>query len=200
MEKFQSILVEFDANRTLVKSNLIQFFRKDLKLLIRAQIELLSQKYNSWDTLVKKIVAAKAKTSLQLSYYKRNIDDHYSKDNCPNYTVLLKSPANCDNYLEKTQTPPAQKNLTQSPSSGSLRPNNNGSFEKKARKEKKEKYCQEYKKDLNISITDVNINDVTSSRVLKDMSLITCFNYNKTGHYVRSYPKPICNSFKTSKN
>ena len=114
--------------------------------------------------------------------------------------VLSKSLANYDDYPEKTQTSQDQKKSTQPLSSGFPRPDNNSSSEKKACKEKKKKYCQEHKKDSGTPATGVNTNDITFGRALKDMSLITYFNCNRTGHYARSYPKPIYDLSKMLKN
>ena len=108
--------------------------------MIRAQIELCSQEYNSWNKLVKKTVAVEDKAILQPSYYNRDMDNRGYKGNCLNHTILSKFSANYDNYPKKTQTPQGQKKLTQLPLLGSLRPDDNGSFEKKACKEKKKKY------------------------------------------------------------
>ena len=145
LEYLQSILVEFDADGALVKSNLIQFFQEGLKPLIRAQIEPRSQEYNSWDELVEKTVAAKAKANLQLSYYSQDMDNCCPKGNRPSHTILSKHQSNCDNHpeKEKSQTPQVQKKSTQPLSLGSLRPGSDNFAEKKTRKEKKKKFCLE---------------------------------------------------------
>ena len=77
---------------------------------------------------------------------------------------------------------------------------NSKPFEKKARKEKKKKYCQEHKKNLGTSTTNVNTDDVTFSKAPKDTSLVTYFNCDKTGHYARNCLKSKRESSKTSKN
>ena len=51
-------------------------------------MEPRSQEYNSWDKLVEKTVAAKAKANLQPSYYSRDMDNHCPKGNRPSHTIL----------------------------------------------------------------------------------------------------------------
>ena len=122
LEHLQSILVEFDADGALVKSNLIRFFREGLKPLIRAQIEPRSQKSDSWDELVEKTVAVEAKANLQPSYYNRNMDNCYPKGNRLSHTNLSKHQSSRDDHpkKEKSQNPQVQKKLTHPPSSDSL--------------------------------------------------------------------------------
>ena len=191
LEHLQSILVEFDADGALVKSNLIRFFREGLKPSIRAQMEPRSQEYDSWDELVEKTVAAEAKANLQPSYYSRDMDNRCSKNNRPSHTNLSKHQPSRDNHpeKEKPQNPQVQKKSTQPPSSGSPRPDSNETSEKKARREKKKKYRREHNRDSGTPATGVNADDVTSGGAPKDMSSITCFNCDRTGHYARSCPK-----------
>ena len=90
LKHLQSILVQFDVDGALVKSNLIWLFREGLKPLIRAQMEPRSQEYDSWDKLVKKTVVAKVKANLQPSYYSRDIDNCCPKGSRPSHTNLSK--------------------------------------------------------------------------------------------------------------
>ena len=198
LEHLQPILVEFDTNRPLVKSSPIWFFWEAFKPLIKVQIELCSREYNSWDKLVKKTVAVEAKANLQLSYYSRDIDKHCSRGNHPSHTILSKPQGNYDESSNKTQALQARKRLTQPPSSFLLADSSEPS-EKKAQKEKKKKYCQEHKKNSGTLATGVNTDDITSGRAPKDMSLLNCFNCNRTGHYVKNCPKPKRDLSKMSK-
>lgn len=91
---------------------------------------------------------------------------------------------NCDNYLEKTQTPQGQKKLIQPLFSGFLQPENNVFFEKKAHKEKKKKFCLEQAwKDSSILVTGFNTTNTNSSR---DLNQIIYYNYNKKGHLLKN--------------
>lgn len=49
-------------------------------------------------------------------------------------------------------------------------------------------------------MTNVNVDNIIFGRAPKNMSSITCFNYNKTGYYIRNYPKPKHDLFKILKN
>lgn len=80
-----------------------------------------------------------------------------------------------------------------------LQPDSREIFKKKVWKKKKI-HCHEYKKDLSTPATSVHTNNITPDKVFKDIRLITYFNYNKTGYYVKNYPKPKHNSFTKKKN
>ena len=114
LKHLQFILVKFDADGALVKSNLIQFFREGLKPLIRAQIEPRSQEYDSWEELVKKTVAVETKANLQPSYYSQNMGNCCPKGNRPSHTNLSKHQTSRDNHPKnkKSQNPQVQKKLT----------------------------------------------------------------------------------------
>ena len=161
-------------------------------------MEPRSQKYDSWDELVEKTVVAKAKANLQPSYYSRDTGNHYPKGNRSSHTILSKSQSNHDDHLEKTQTP--QKKPTQPRSSSFLRPDSSETSKKKVWKEKKKKYCCEHNRDSGTSVTDVNADDVTSGGASKNISSITRFNCDRTGHYGRNCPKPKRDSSKVPKN
>ena len=108
-------------------------------------MEPRSQKYDSWDDLVKKTVVVEAKANLQPFYYSRDIDNCCPKGNRPCHTILSKHQFSCDNHPEKkkTQISQGQKKLTQPPSVDSTWLDNNDFIKKKARKEKKKKFCLE---------------------------------------------------------
>ena len=185
LEHLQSILVEFDVDGALGKSNLIQFFQEGLKPLIKAQMEPRSQEYDSWDELVKKTVAAEAKANLKPSYYSQDMDNCCPKRNRPSHTILSKYQSSRDNHpeKEKTWTLQVQKKLTWSPSSGSPWPDNDDSAKKKACKEKKKKF----RKDSSTPATSFN---ATSTNGNRDLSQVVCFNCNKKGHLLRNCSKP----------
>ena len=119
------------------------------------------------------------------------MDNRCPKGNRPSHTNLSKHQSSRDDHpkKEKPQNPQVQKKSTQPPFSASPWPNSNEIFEKKAQKEKKKKYRREHNRDPGTPATGVNANNVTSGGVFKDMSLITCFNCDRTGHYARSCPK-----------
>ena len=119
------------------------------------------------------------------------MDNRCSKGNRSSHTNLSKHQFCRDNHpeKEKPQNPQVQKKSTQPPSSGFPRPDSNETSKKKARKEKKKKYHREHNRDSGTPATRVNADEVTSDGAPKDMSPITSFNYNRTGHYARSCPK-----------
>lgn len=108
--------------------------------------------------------------------------------------ILLKSSSNCNNYPEKIQTPQGQKKLIQPLFSGSPQPENNIFFEKKARKEKKKKFClKQAWKNLSNSVTGFNTTNTNSGR---DLNQIVYYNYNKKEHLLKNCSEPKKNIFK----
>lgn len=73
----ESILIEFYADGVLEESDLIRFFKKDVKSLIKSQTKQSSQEIDTWGEAIEKTIEAKAKTSLQVTSYIREIDERY---------------------------------------------------------------------------------------------------------------------------
>lgn len=68
----------------------MQFFQKNLKPSIKAQIDQRDWKLNCWEEIVKKTIEAKAKTSLQPISYIWEIDNYCLHGNRPSYTTTAK--------------------------------------------------------------------------------------------------------------
>ena len=65
LRQLEFILQEFDEKGVLEESDFIRFFRKDFRLLIKAQIKWWGREDDSWKEFVKKTIDAKTKASLQ---------------------------------------------------------------------------------------------------------------------------------------
>ena len=118
------------------------------------------------------------------------MDNHCPKGNRPSHTILSKHQSSRDDHpeKEKPQNPQVQKKSTQPPSSGSPRLDNDDFAEKKARKEKKKKFCLEQaRKDSSTPATGFN---ATSTNGGRDLSQTVCYNCNKKGHLSRNCPEP----------
>ena len=76
LEHLQSILQKFDEEGAPEEFDLIRFFRKGLRPLIKAQMEQRGQEHDSWKELVKKTIDAKAKASLQPPLILREMDQY----------------------------------------------------------------------------------------------------------------------------
>lgn len=74
LEYLQSILTKFDASRVLAKFFIIQFFQKELKPLVKAQMKQRDRELNSWKELVEKVVDDEAKVGLLPISLIRDID------------------------------------------------------------------------------------------------------------------------------
>ena len=64
LEYLQSILLKFDNTEVPEESYLINFFRKGLKPLIRAQIEKRGRELDNWTEIVEKAIDTEAQASL----------------------------------------------------------------------------------------------------------------------------------------
>lgn len=64
-EYLPSILIEFDWNGALKESAMMQYFRKDLKLSIKVEIEQRGQELDSFNKIVEKTVDIEAKIALR---------------------------------------------------------------------------------------------------------------------------------------
>ena len=153
-------------------------------------MEPCSKEYDSWNKLVGKTVAAKAKANLQPSYYSQKMDNCYPKGSHLSHTTLLKHQSSCDNHpeKEKTQTSQIQKNLTQPLSLGSPQPDNKDSAKKKECKEKKKKFrLEQAQKNSSTPATSFN---AISTNGGQDLSQFACFNCNKKRNLSRNYSEP----------
>ena len=74
LDYLQFILQVFDEEGAPEESNIIWFFREDLRPSIKAQIEQQGQEHNSWEKYVKKAIDTEAKTSLQPPSILQKID------------------------------------------------------------------------------------------------------------------------------
>lgn len=55
--------MKYYVTDALKKFNLIWYFKKDLKFLVKAKIEAYIKEYENWDELVEKTITAKTKSS-----------------------------------------------------------------------------------------------------------------------------------------
>lgn len=62
-------MIEFDLAVTSIKSTIVKYFEKNLKLFINAKIDQDATLLDNYKKLVVKAVKAKAKAGLQPSFY-----------------------------------------------------------------------------------------------------------------------------------
>ena len=74
LEHLQSILNELDPAAIPTKSTMVRYFEKDLKPLIKAEIDQDATHLDDYEELVAKMMRAKAKAGLQSSSYVRETD------------------------------------------------------------------------------------------------------------------------------
>lgn len=96
LEYPQFMLLKFDTDRSLKENNLIRYFRKDLKPLIKAQIEQKRRELDIWQKVIEKTVEIKSKTTLQLTSFTREIDYQYQRKSrlVHTNTIKMQTPEN----------------------------------------------------------------------------------------------------------
>lgn len=84
------MFLKSDVERAPEETNLIMFFRKDLKPLIKAQTGLTVWEFDTWKEVIDKIVEAKPKTGFYSMSYIREIDYWCQRENRPVYAINIK--------------------------------------------------------------------------------------------------------------
>ena len=185
---------------------MLKYFREGLRPLIRVELEYRDLELESFKQLVKKVVEAEGKASLQPRTTTREIDQYCPQDNCPTYTTVAKSPVSATWDLWDNH-PPTQASSTWNPQDKPSKKvptqyntphfsylhfsRSKNSPDRKTRKEKKKRYChdQVWRGSVSTSVTGVNASS-PSVGDHKKLSQVTCYNYRKKGHYARNCSKP----------
>ena len=133
--------------------------------------------------LVAKAVRAEVKAGLQPSSYVGKTDQQIPQGNQPAQTIT-----------HKVQTPGAMKDYWGDKSNAKTSvptSTQNSELSNKARKDKKKKQYKA-KQEGSTPATGVNAAQTGEPRQnkkkLRDLSIVTCFNYDKKGHYANTYP------------
>ena len=190
LEHLQSILLEFDADGVPGEPTIIRYFREGLKPSIRAEMEQRGRELDSFEDTVQKAVDAEAKAALRPRSAACETDQHCPRGTRPANSTAAKSPGSPMKDLRveepkaRTQeaTPPHRSESTES--------------SEKARKEKKKKWLKERKEKKAKDTTPASGSNATNAggKKKKDLSQITCYNCNKSGHYASSCPESSKNS------
>ena len=142
---------------------------------------------DSFEDTIQKTIDAEAKAALRPRFATRETDQH-----CPQGTQLANSTA------AKSQDSPMKDPKVEEPKSWTqeatspYHPKSTKTFDRKTQKERKKQCHLEHKRAQNDSgsaPTTINVPNI-SSTTCKDLSHITCFNYDQKGHYTTQCPKP----------
>lgn len=99
--------MKFKLDRAAKESAMIWYFRKDLKSLLRVEIEQRGRKFNSFDEICKKAVNADTKAVLRLLSSTHETDQHCAQENCPIVTKFYdQGPSRKDLKAEKLKAQP----------------------------------------------------------------------------------------------
>ena len=152
-------------------------------------MEQREQEYNIWEKLVKKAIDAEAKASFQLPSILREMDQHCLRGNQPGHFTVAKLQAS--STQEPHDNPIKKPPLLSAPKlSNSLPAESSETSDKKTWREKKKHQRLDQQRDLSRKDTSSTPAIGANSGTRKDMSQITCFNFNKKGHYSRNCSEP----------
>ena len=167
MEHLQAILREFDSISAPNDDSLIRYFREGLRPSIRAQLDAQGRELDSWDEVVEKAVDAEAKTSLQLYSKTREIDSKCLQGERPVKTDDLSKLKEKIKFSHTLSANWGGNQMSDEMSDRSPGKKDSGS------------HCGSYQGFRQ-----------SFHQSAKDLSHITCFNYDQKGHYATQYPQP----------
>ena len=187
MEHFQSISIEFDPAATFTESIIVRYFEKDLKASIKAKIDLNATHLDNYKELVLKVMRAKAKAGLQPSSYGRETDIQVLQGSQPAHITTHKVQMQGARRGDDFKTFKALVSTQESEPSDKARKN-------KKKRDNRDRRDSKKPKDSSTLAFGVNMAEVSRGgkrkRNKKDLSGITCYNYNKKEHFINKYPKP----------
>ena len=150
-------------------------------------MEQQDQEFMDFEEMVQKVVNAEAKAGLRSSTMVQNSDIHCPRGHRPfnNTAAKVQTQGIKDSHPEE----PKVKKVRPTPSRAEAREPS-----EQARKEKKKKRQQERRDKDQILASTTNTTEVQQKKKKKtrdrDISKVTCFNYNKKGHYASTCTKP----------
>ena len=201
-EFLQLILTEFDADWAEAKGIMIFIFWKSLRLFVRIEMNQRNRKLDSLREIIERAVNAKATAKPRPSFNTCEMDQNYPQNNYCIQPTIAESP-HWAKLTEDPQDEPSNRELTEAlykPRTShplqfcSLR---SEKPDKKFWREKKKQYRQEQRQGRNSRTPVRRDNIFGNSGGRKDLNHITCFNFDKTGHYANKCLEPQQNQANT---
>ena len=162
---------------------MVRYFEESLKPSIKAEMDQDASHLDDYEELVAKAVRAEAKAGLRPSSYVRETDQQVPRGNRPAHTTAHKvqtQGAMKDHRGDESKAKASVPTSTQ-----------NSEPSDKARKDKKKKQ-HKAKREGSTPATGVNAAQTGEPRQkkkkLRDLSMVTCFNCDKKGHYANTCP------------
>lgn len=156
-------------------------------------MEILDQEYENWDKLIRKAIAAEARTGRRPASQVKEVDQHCPRGQCPSFHT------NKNQGTGQGQGPmkdPRQQEPKPSGSTPQQRTEASQGEEKKFRRDKKLRRRQERKEQNNLRENSAAGNTLVTranssgGSKKKDNSGIVCYNCNKKGHISRNCSEP----------
>ena len=201
LEHLQSILLEYNPVGAPTKPTMLRYFRKGLKPSILAELEHWDLRLKSFDQMVKKAVDAETKLALRPRSSNKEMDQNSPRANRPANFIVAKSQSSTmkDSWTEEPKTRGSK--LLSSPQRSTSGPQRSNESSEKARKEKKKEQRWRDQKRRKGSTPATGVNATQTGKPYqkkkklrkhldRDLSIVTCFNCDKKGHYANICPEP----------
>ena len=190
LQQLQSILSEL--NRTPNELTIICYFRKDLKLSIKVEIEQQDRKSMNFEEIVQTATNAEAKAGLKSSTMVQDSDIRYLRGHRSfisiTSNVQTKGTTAKDSHPEEPKIKEVRPTLSRAVAS---------KLSKQACKERKKTRHQERRDKKQTPASTANETEIQQKKKKKnqdqDVSKVMCFNCNKKGHYISTCTKPLKN-------
>ena len=201
LEHLQSILLEYDPIRASTKTTMLRYFREGLKPSVLAELEYQNLGLESFDQMVKKAIDTEAKSALRSRSSTKEMDQNCPQGNKPANSTVAKSEDSAmkdPRMKEPKRRGPESLSGAQRSTSGPQRSNESS---EKARKEKKKEQRRRDRERQEGSTLATGVNAAQTGepsqkkkklrkRPDRDLSMVTCFNCDKKGHYANTCPEP----------
>ena len=170
---------------------MIRYFWEGLKPFIKVKMEQQDQASTSSEEIVQRAINAEAKAGLRSSTMVWDLDAHYPRGHRPSHNTSSK----VQTQGSKDSSRP-KKTKPKDPKSAPSRDDAAESPKKNNRKDKKKKFQGQRRehtgeREEQTPATNVNTTDVSKKKKKRyDVSKITCFNYDKKGHFASNCIEP----------
>ncbi len=192
LEQLQSILLKFDTDCALIEGQLGFIFYDGLRPSIKLWIDKVGRERLSWEELVTTANRVEAKAPINNN---QHLDQRCPRGKLPLKLTFKKSREKSEKTQSKVTTSGFSVTPPSKPSSSSgLQQSEHGlETSEKVRKEKKKMAnCERRgrrKREGSTSATGSNAKN-TAGKKNRDFSQVTCYTWNKKGHYSKDCTEP----------
>ena len=191
LQHLQSILSKFDSVGAPDKLTMIRYFWEGLKPSIKVKMEQQDQASTSFEGMIQKTVNVEAKAGLRSTIMVQDLYAHCPRGHRSSYNTFIK----VQTQGSKDSSRPKEmklKDLKSTPSrdnAAELPKKDDNKDKKKRFQDQRREYTGEQKEQT--PATNINTTNISKKKKKRrDVSEITCFNYDKKGHFASDCIEP----------